>query len=199
MVYEAEICITSNLRRSLAESLSCDRLERSAKTELRKLLLDDYTESSNKSTVVPIRLVKAVHKALNQERMEPIYLHEMLEGCELHLPEYTAPPRNPELETRIQRLKAEAAEREYKKMTKNVASPETFYKENLGHEMKAMNNQIIAVVNFAVTVVGAFVFGYKGSEAAMEIPNVAIQLTVAMILATIVFFADLYFLIKKTM
>lgn len=84
-------------------------------------------------------------------------------------------------------------------MTKNVASPETFYKENLGQEMKTMNNQIIAVVNFAVTVVGAFVFGYKGSEAAMEIPNVAIQLTVAMILATIVFFADLYFLIKKTM
>ena len=66
MVCEAEICVSSDLRRSLTESLSCDRLEGSTKTELRKLLLDDYSESSNKSTVVPIRLVKAVHKALNQ-------------------------------------------------------------------------------------------------------------------------------------
>ena len=36
------------------------------------------------------------------------------------LPEPKFPPRNPELEARIQKLKAEQAEREYKKMTENV-------------------------------------------------------------------------------
>ena len=36
------------------------------------------------------------------------------------LPEPKFPPRNPELEARIQKLKAEQAEREYKRMTENV-------------------------------------------------------------------------------
>lgn len=202
MVYEAEICVSSDLQRSLVDSLNCGRLDGSTKTELRKLLhFGDHVDSSSNSTkiIVPMRLVKAVHEALKQDKTEPIYLHEMLKGSELHLPEYTPPPRNPELEERIQRLKAEAAEKEYKRMTKNVSNPETYYKENLGNELKMMNNQVIAVINFAVTVAGAFAFGYKGSEAAMEQPNVAIQLTVGLVLGTIVFFADLYFLIQKTM
>ena len=36
------------------------------------------------------------------------------------LPEPKFPPRNPELEARIQKLKAEQAERDYKRMTENV-------------------------------------------------------------------------------
>ncbi|KAK3083718.1 hypothetical protein FSP39_001986 [Pinctada imbricata] len=48
------------------------------------------------------------------------YLNEVLEGSELHLPQYVPPPRNPELEARIERLKAQQANREYRDMVKNV-------------------------------------------------------------------------------
>lgn len=50
------------------------------------------------------------------------HFHELVSGCELLLPSPVTPPRNPELEARIQKLKAEQEEREYRKMTKNVDS-----------------------------------------------------------------------------
>ncbi|XP_075237320.1 uncharacterized protein LOC142333725 isoform X3 [Lycorma delicatula] len=47
-------------------------------------------------------------------------LHELLIGCDVILPQPIEIPRNSELEARIQRLKLEQQEREYKAMTKNV-------------------------------------------------------------------------------
>ena len=38
--------------------------------------------------------------------------------------------------------------------------------------MKELNRQIISVVNFVITVGGAFAFGYKGTEYAFSGPNV---------------------------
>lgn len=49
-----------------------------------------------------------------------VYLHDLLEGSDIKLPEPDIIPRNPELEARIQRLKAEQANRDYKTMTKKV-------------------------------------------------------------------------------
>ena len=46
--------------------------------------------------------------------------HDLMLGCDVKLPEPVVEPRNPELEARIQRLRAEQAAREYKAMTKNV-------------------------------------------------------------------------------
>jgi len=48
------------------------------------------------------------------------FLHELIESCELILPENELKPRNPELEARCQRLREEQQNREYQKMTKNV-------------------------------------------------------------------------------
>lgn len=46
--------------------------------------------------------------------------HDLIMGCDVKLPQPEVEPRNQELEARIQRLKAEQANREYKAMTKNV-------------------------------------------------------------------------------
>ena len=37
--------------------------------------------------------------------------------------------------------------------------------------VKQMNNQLLTVINFLLTVIGAFVFGYKAMEYAMETPS----------------------------
>ena len=52
--------------------------------------------------------------------VKDMHFHELIENCEMILPEPKFPPRNPELEARIQRLRAEQAEREYRRMTENV-------------------------------------------------------------------------------
>lgn len=48
------------------------------------------------------------------------YLHDLLEGSKLVLPQNEIIERNPELEARCQRLRREQDERSYKTMTKNV-------------------------------------------------------------------------------
>ena len=64
------------------------------------------------------------------------YFHEMMENCAVSLPEPESPPRNPELESRIQRLKAEQAQREYKRMTVNVTGRQPYNEEPLSHQSK---------------------------------------------------------------
>ena len=49
-----------------------------------------------------------------------ISFHDLMIGCDIKLPQPVVEPRSQELEARIQRLKAEQANREYKAMTKNV-------------------------------------------------------------------------------
>lgn len=51
-----------------------------------------------------------------------IFIHNLIEQCEIILPEVKIPPRNPELEKRIQKLQALEEQRQYREMTKNVDS-----------------------------------------------------------------------------
>lgn len=57
---------------------------------------------------------------LRKNNITNVYLYELIESCELILPENEYKPRNPELEARCQRLRDEQQNREYHKMTKNV-------------------------------------------------------------------------------
>ena len=71
------------------------------------------------------------------------------------LPEPKFPPRNPELEARIQRLKAEQAEREYKRMTSNVDGRQGLSKEMeqpFGKQMTELNNYLLLILQFVITV-----------------------------------------------
>ena len=71
--------------------------------------------------------------------------------------------------------------------------------QNIGQEFRQLNRQIIVVVNTLLTVVSAFVFGYYGTQLAYPDAGLGIptRTLIGLILATIVFFADLYFIIKN--
>lgn len=60
------------------------------------------------------------HFVISHDSGRPNSFHDLMIGCDVKLPEPEVQPRNQELEARIQRLKAEQANREYKAMTKNV-------------------------------------------------------------------------------
>jgi Endoplasmic reticulum-based factor for assembly of V-ATPase len=61
-------------------------------------------------------------KKLKEELGDATFLCDLIAGAELRLPENEVIERNPELEKRIQRLKAQQEQRVYDSMTKNVDS-----------------------------------------------------------------------------
>lgn len=95
-------------------------------------------------------------------------------------------PRDPELEARIQRLKHEQENAEYRRMTADVdprrvrmlflLPPAMFphfqaarlgdrthaTSDSIGAELRAVSRQMTVVINIVLTVGGAFVFGFYG-------------------------------------
>lgn len=59
-----------------------------------------------------------------------VYLNELLETCDLELPQNEVIKRNPVLEARCQRLREEQQNLEYRKMTKNVDAVLKHYPED---------------------------------------------------------------------
>ncbi|OWF55122.1 transmembrane protein 199-like [Mizuhopecten yessoensis] len=150
---------------------------------------------------ISFRVIRDIHSRNKLAGHKQRYLHEVLQDSDICLPCVKLPPRNPELEARIQKLKAEQDNKRYREMTRNVdkSQKNSVDKMNIGAEVKAMNSQIWSVVNFAVTVGGAFAFGYKATEIALGGSKHAMvaQMIMGLIFGTIVFFADLYFLLKE--
>ncbi|KAM7069128.1 transmembrane protein 199 isoform 1-T1 [Molossus nigricans] len=74
---------------------------------------------SGPARLVSFRLIRDLHQYL-RERESTLYLHELLEGSEIYLPEVVKPPRNPELVARLEKIKIQLANEEYKRITRNV-------------------------------------------------------------------------------
>ena len=128
------------------------------------------------------------------------YFHELLSGSDLFVPTYVEPERNPELAARVERLKAEQADREYREMIKNV-DLNRLYPNRTGHsfmpDMKSVQGQLITVVNVFLTIFGAFTFGYKAVEYSTGVQDFVLQISAGLFCAFLVAIADLYFLFKR--
>ncbi|KAH6923167.1 hypothetical protein HPB50_024590 [Hyalomma asiaticum] len=152
------------------------------------------------ATGVPFRSLRSLRDAVNAagDGGAPVYLHKLLEGSELCLPSPVTPPRNPELEARVQKLKAQQLNRDYDRMTSDVdvcrARSSPFSKA--GEEVRQVKQQSWAVVNLLVTVGGTFAFFYKAVEYSLPDPHIPLQVLVALIASIAVAIAELYFLIR---
>jgi hypothetical protein len=65
------------------------------------------------------------------------HFHELMADSVMILPEPKFPPRNPELEARIQKLKVQQAERDYKRMTQNVSGRAAYTEEPISNQSKS--------------------------------------------------------------
>lgn len=105
--------------------------------KVRELKIDEKTstttneniaeKSSKKDKTTSLSLADV--KRLKEELGEGSYLCDVIAGAQLILPENEIIARNPVLEKRIQRLKAEQEQRVYNTMTKNVDSSRRFMPE----------------------------------------------------------------------
>ncbi|KAM9257218.1 transmembrane protein 199 isoform 1-T1 [Cariama cristata] len=119
---------------------------------------------ASEGALVPFSLLRKLHAAL-REAGSPLYLHELLEGSEIDLPEVPVPPRNPELVARLERIKAKLANEEYQRMTRNITGQEmNGTLAEFGRQVRSVKAVVITIFNFIVTVVAAFACTYLGSQ-----------------------------------
>ncbi|KAH8242976.1 hypothetical protein KR032_003430 [Drosophila birchii] len=135
---------------------------------------------------------------LRREGRSELFLHELIESCELVLPENEMKQRNPELEARCQRLRAEQQNREYHKMTKSVdAGLKNFPEDTISYQIKSINKQIIAVAQFIFSVAAGFTFGFFGVNLMVGPLPFGFRILLGVIVALIIALAEMYFLAKK--
>lgn len=126
------------------------------------------------------------------------YIHGCLDASRITLPVPSTPPRNAEMDARVQKLRDDQMNKEYNDMVKDVSSPLPENREVVGSTAKVVNAQIAVVVNFVLTVVGSFIFTYKAVEYALHEPSVPIQVLAGLMAGIVVAIADLFFILRYT-
>ncbi|XP_069617476.1 transmembrane protein 199 [Ranitomeya imitator] len=179
--------VTEPLLRALRELQSCFTPE--SRAAVRDIL------ATGAGALVSFRVLRELHSLL-RERGSNIYLHELLEGSEIHLPEVKLPERNPELVARLEKIKAKLANEEYKRITKNVTfqSNQQGTLADLGRQVRPLKTIIITIFNFLVTIVAAFACTYIGTQYVFT--ESAARVLSSVIVASLVGLAELYVLVR---
>ncbi|XP_012596137.1 vacuolar ATPase assembly protein VMA12 isoform X3 [Microcebus murinus] len=140
---------------------------------------DSSSSSSGPQRLVSFRLIRDLHRHL-RERGSTLYLHELLEGSEIYLPEVVKPPRNPELVARLEKIKIQLANEEYKRITRNVTCQDSRH----GGTLSDLGKQVAA----------AFVCTYLGSQYIFT--EMAPRVLAALIVASVVGLAELFVMVR---
>ncbi|XP_045693550.1 transmembrane protein 199 isoform X2 [Phyllostomus hastatus] len=134
---------------------------------------------SGSARLVSFRLIRDLHQYL-RERDSKLYLHALLEGSEIYLPEVVKPPRNPELVARLEKIKIQLANEEYKQITRNVTCQDLRH----GGILSDLGKEVAA----------AFVCTYLGSQYVFT--EMASRVLAALIVASVVGLAELYVMVR---
>ncbi|XP_054725461.1 uncharacterized protein LOC129235579 [Anastrepha obliqua] len=158
----------------------------------------ELTTSSEYLYISDLRWLKIWLTQQRKEKGLNVFLHNLLEHCSLELPENEIIKRNPELEARCQRLREQQQNQEYLDMTKNVdSSLKNIPEDTMAYQVKAMNSQMIAVLQFIFSVAAGFVFGFLGLELIFGGLKFGLRLVLGICCALVIGIAEMYFLVKK--
>ncbi|XP_006977544.1 vacuolar ATPase assembly protein VMA12 isoform X1 [Peromyscus maniculatus bairdii] len=179
--------------------LEREQLPRKLRAQLEAALGKKHTSSDGTTgprRLIPFRLIRELHQHL-RERNSNLYLHELLKGSEIYLQEIVKPPRNPELVARLEKIKIQLANEEYKRITRNVTCQDAQRGgtlNDLGKQVRSMKALVVTIFNFIVTVVAAFVCTYLGSQYIFT--EMASRVLAALIVASVVGLAELYIMVR---
>ena len=121
----------------------------------------------------------------------------VLLSSSLLLPSPVFPERNQELEARCQKLRAEQENRDYKAITSNVRRDREAEEEPIKKQFKEINSFLILIVQFVVSVICSFMFGFLGPYYLYGKTDLGGRLLAGIICAFIVGCADMYFVIRQ--
>ncbi|XP_063616890.1 uncharacterized protein LOC134790063 [Cydia splendana] len=126
------------------------------------------------------------------------YLHELMEGVHIEMPENSVIKRNPVLEQRCVKLRAQQEARDYRKMTKGVDNVRIrFPDDSIAFQLKQMNRQLIAIGQFIISIFAGFLFGFRGIEWMVGNLDFGFRLLLGVMCALVIALAEIYFLAKK--
>lgn len=158
----------------------------------------DNVNSQTKNDAEPYLLSVWEMRWLHDNLTGDTTLHELVAEADIVLPQPEVLPRNPELEKRVQRLRVQQMERDYRTMTKNVDSVRFNHPEDtIAYQMKQINRQLIAVIQFLVSVGAGFTFGFIGVELIVGELDFGFRLLLGVMCALVIALAEIYFLAKK--
>lgn len=123
-------------------------------------------------------------------------LYAALVSSSVELPSPVYPERDLKLEQRCQKLRYQQEEREYRGMTKNIREHSSQEKP-LSVQFKELNNIIVMLLQFVVSVAASFVFGYMAPYLLWGRIEVGPRLIFGTFAAFFVGIADLYFVIRE--
>ncbi|KAK4872050.1 hypothetical protein RN001_016174 [Aquatica leii] len=133
----------------------------------------------------------------NLEKVDKVYLHEFLLSSEVVLPKNEEIPRNQQLDARCRLLKMQQENREYKAITKNVDNVRKPHPEDtMSYQIKQINKQLIAVLQFIISVLAGFLFGFQGVQLMFGTLDFGFRLLLGVICSLVIALAELYFLAK---
>ncbi|XP_049628650.1 transmembrane protein 199 [Suncus etruscus] len=179
--------------------LNPEKLPPTLRTELEAALGKKQKKGDSRSSperLVSFRLIRDLKQYL-KESGSTLYLHELLEGSEIYLPEVVKPPQNPELVARLEKIKIQLANQEYKQITRNVTCQDSRHSgtlSDLGKQVRSVKALVITIFNFIVTVVAAFACTYLGSQYIFT--EMAPQILAALIVASVVGLAEMYVMVR---
>jgi len=184
----AEVTIDPNIYVSPSEDFIQLLSELQNPTEqIRKVL-------SKKETQLSVDDLRWIRDNINKEDKGRLY--GMLKASCVTFPCPVYPERNPQLEERCQKLRREQEDREYKAMTRNVRESENKEKP-LSVQFKELNSILVMLVQFVVSVVTSFVFGYVAPYYLYGRTDVGARVILGTVFAFVVGIADMYFIIRE--
>jgi len=129
----------------------------------------------------------------------PTIPSSLLLSCQLLLPTPEYEQRNPVLEERCVKLRAKQEEMEYRSMTGNVRRDyeRTRDEEPIKKQFKEVNAFLLLILQFVVSVVCSFMFGYLSPYYLYGRTDMGGRLLFGIICGFVVGCADMYFVIRQ--
>ncbi|KAJ2617214.1 hypothetical protein H4S08_000429 [Coemansia sp. RSA 1365] len=142
------------------------------------------TKQDNPTATVALADIRVLSQTLRDHNSENnnVWVHQLLCGSKIYVAQQPSPPRNPKLVARLERIKKQLEEQEYKRMTAGstslgsqsvgdtstpftvvpgVRAGQAMDAVSIRREMKDVNKSISAIVNIIFSVLGVgFAVGY---------------------------------------
>lgn len=163
--------------------------------------IEGVEKNAHDKKLLSFDMLLKVHKQLKSHCLpeyKSVHICDLLDGSSIVFPRDNPPAKNPELVARLDKIRASIENNDYQKMVGNVeiqAKKQMHNAENLRIDLQATHRQLWVVVNFFLTVIGSFVFGFYAAYFA-GMSTTGCTLT-GFTFAMAVFLADLYFIAKN--
>ncbi|XP_003246485.2 uncharacterized protein LOC100164954 isoform X1 [Acyrthosiphon pisum] len=135
----------------------------------------------------------------NLKKIDGPPLHTLITEDSIVLPSPPIVESSPEYKEKMRKLEQRLKNKEYDAMTKNVDFRRVRLPEDtISYQIKQINRQLIAVLQFVISTAAGFLFGFLGIELMLSTTfDLGFKLLLGIICALIIALAEIYFLAKK--